>query len=80
MEHLMSDYWALRTFTKFGTVIAVLSMFFVPGAAAWAMAFSSWNWVLFVAAIVTGLIVGFLVKVFSELARLIVEMLLPLPG
>jgi hypothetical protein len=76
----MSDYWALRTFTKFGTAIALMSTLFVPAAAAWAMALSSWSWVLFAAAIITGLIVGFLVKVFSELARLIVEMLLPLPS
>jgi hypothetical protein len=76
----MSDYWALRTFTKFGTVFALVAAFFIPVTATWAMALSAWSWVLFLAAIVTGLIVGFLVKVFSDLARLIVEMLLPLPG
>lgn len=76
----MSDYWALRIFTKFGTVIALALTLIVPLAAAWAMALSSWNWIVFGVAIVTGLIVGFLVKVFSELARVIVEMLLPMPN
>lgn len=76
----MSDYWALRTFTKFGTVIALISAFFAPMAAAGAMTLSSWSWIVFAAAVGTGILVGFLIKVFSELARVIVEMLLPLPN
>ena len=76
----MSDYWALRIFTKFGTVIALAAAFVVPIAVAWAMALSSWNWPIFTAAIAAGLIVGFLTKVFSELARVIVDMLLPMPN
>jgi fructose-specific phosphotransferase system IIC component len=76
----MSDYWALRIFTKFGTVIAVASTIFIPVAVAGSMAFSVWSWAMFAAAVVTGLIAGFLIKVFSELARLIVDMLLPMPN
>jgi hypothetical protein len=34
----------------------------------------------FAAAIAAGLIVGFLIKVFSELVRVIVDMLLPMPN
>jgi hypothetical protein len=76
----MSDYWALRIFTKFGTVIALVAAFIVPIAGVSAMALSSWSWPIFAAAIAAGLIVGFLIKVFSELARVIVDMLLPMPN
>jgi hypothetical protein len=76
----MSDYWALRIFTKFGTVIALVAAFIVPIAAVWAMVISSWSWPIFAAAIAAGLIVGFLIKVFSELVRVIVDMLLPMPN
>jgi hypothetical protein len=76
----MSDYWALRIFTKFGTVIALLSAVFVPMAAGGAMSLSSWSWLVFAAAVGTGVLIGFLIKVFSELARVIVEMLLPIPN
>jgi hypothetical protein len=80
LEHQMSDYWALRAFTKFGSAIALLGAVSVPAVAAGAMALSTWNWVLFAGAVGAGVLVGFLIKVFSELARVIVEMLLPLPG
>jgi hypothetical protein len=76
----MSDYWALRIFTKFGTVMALASASVVPIAAVWGMVLTSWSWPIFTAALAAGLMVGFLIKVFSELARVIVDMLLPMPN
>ena len=73
----MADYWALRAFTKFGTVISLAAAVLVPTGVAAAMSFLTWNWFAFVVSLSVGALCGFLIKVLSELARVIVEMLLP---
>jgi hypothetical protein len=73
----MAAYWALRTFTKFGSIIALIVAIAIPTASVAAMMSSSWSWMWFMATTGAGLLAGFLIKVFSELARVIVEMLLP---
>jgi hypothetical protein len=73
----MGSYWALRLFTKWGTAIALVSAVLVPSAAVAVMLLVSWNWFAFAVAIGVGVLCGFLIKVFSELAQVIVEMLLP---
>lgn len=74
----MADFWALRLFTRFGTALAVAVALAIPGAAllcAWTGGFIGWQGVAASAA--AGCFAGFFLKVFADLTRVIVEMLLP---
>ena len=73
----MRDYWAQRAYTKFGTAIAFATAVLVPAGVVAAMSVFTWNWFAFVVSLSVGALCGFLTKVLSELARVIVEMLLP---
>ena len=74
----MPQFWALRAFTRFGSVIAALGAVLPLAAAVIFMMPGSWNWPLLAAAIAAGLAIGFFIKVFSDLAQVIVDMLLPI--
>jgi hypothetical protein len=73
----MTDYRALRSFTKFGTGLAVAAGLFIPAVAFGLMQMWEWNWPLFGLSVIVGGFAGFLVKVLAELAQVIVDMLLP---
>lgn len=73
----MSNYRALRTLTKFGTVIAVATGLMIPVGLVWAMLSTQWSWPLLVLSVVGGVFAGFFVKVIAELTQVIVQMLLP---
>jgi hypothetical protein len=74
----MTQYTALRSFTKFGTPLAFVVAVLVPVGAGAAMQYlGAWNWLLFLVAVVVGAVAGFLLKVLAELAQVIVDMLLP---
>ena len=73
----MPQYWALRAFTKFGTIIAMTAAVLPIVVTVLCIMPVSWNWALFAASMVAGGAAGFFVKVFSELAQVIVDMLLP---
>lgn len=73
----MPRFWALRAFTRFGTVIAALGAVLPLAATVICTMPGPWNWPLLAAAIAAGLAAGFFIKVFSELAQVIVDMLLP---
>jgi hypothetical protein len=73
----MSQYWALRTFTKFGIWVALLAIG-LPMIALLVTAPNSWTMPQLVGSLALGVVLGFFVKVFSELAQVIVDMLLPI--
>jgi putative flippase GtrA len=73
----MRRYRTLRAFTKFGTAIAIGAGISVPALALLAMAATVWSWLIFIASIVVGCLAGFLLQVLVDLARVIVDMLLP---
>jgi hypothetical protein len=70
-------FWALRAFTRFGNAIAALGAVLPLAASVTCMTPGPWNWPLLAAAVVAGLAAGFFIKVFSDLAQVIVDMLLP---
>ena len=73
----MQDYWALRSFTKHGARASIAAGLLFPLVAGLVMLASAWSWALFAAALIAGAAFGYFVKIFAELAQVIVEMLLP---
>jgi hypothetical protein len=73
----MTDFRVLRFFTRWGVPISIAAGSAIPVLAAIAMAGSTWSWLLLVAAIGLGSIVGAFLILFAELVRVIVDMLLP---
>lgn len=74
----MTDFWALRLFTRFGTVLAAAVALGIPAAALlYGSSVSAIGWQFVAVSAVAGLVAGFFLKVFADLTRVIVEMLLP---
>ena len=73
----MKDFRALRFFTRCGVPVAIGVGAAIPALAAIAMAGTSWSWLLFIAAVGIGALVGAFLLIFSELVQVIVDMLLP---
>jgi hypothetical protein len=73
----VKKYQTLRLFTKYGTAIAVIVGVSLPLAALLAMALNGAGILLVLLSIPVGCFAGFVMKVFSDLAQVIVEMLLP---
>jgi hypothetical protein len=73
----VNKYQVLRFFTKYGTVIAIIVGLALPAAALLAMLENAAGGLLVLLSIPVGCFAGFVMKVFSDLAQVIVEMLLP---
>jgi predicted dinucleotide-binding enzyme len=73
----LKKYQALRFFTKYGTAIAVLVGVALPAIALLAMLENAAGGLVVLLSIPAGCFAGFVMKVFSDLAQVIVDMLLP---
>jgi len=73
----MEQYPAIGVLVRHGNALAVLAGLAPVILVALGIALGGWHWSWGIAGIVGGVALGFAVRVFAELVRIIVDMLLP---
>lgn len=74
----MADFPAVRLLTRFGGPFAAVTGLSLPLFVACLMGvYDLWNWIVLALSCLAGVLVGFVMKVLAELARVISDMLIP---
>ena len=73
----MEQYPAVRLMVAHGRALAIVVGVAVPAVAVLGILLADWHWIWGPAALLAGVVIGFVFRTFVELTQIIVDMLLP---